>query len=194
MVGTRIRWQTNGKVDDSTFYEPEGSGRGIRTEWHSNGMMHSRGPMINGNRHGLWTYYQRSGKIASEELYDMDSLVSIRCFNEMGQPFSENCVVESEAAFPGGLSAWQRYISGRIFAASDELLARAQEGTVMVQFIIDTSGNVTDVKVLNQTGSFLDEFARRTVQRSPKWIPARQHNIAVKAFRRQPVTYRRIEE
>jgi TonB family protein len=193
MTGTRIQWHSNGNVSDSTVYAQDGSGRGESYEWYSPGQLRGKGEKINDRKNGMWIFYQRSGKPASEETYIIDSLISIRCFDEKGKTMSMDCVAEMDADFPGGIKAWQQYIAKRVYSNADELIKKGANGTAIVLFIIDTTGKVIDARLETKTNSYLDEFALRTINNSPRWIPARQHNITVKAYRKQPITYQEEE-
>lgn len=53
------------------------------------------------------------------------------------------------------------------------------QGTVQVNFVIDASGNVKDVKVIKSVDPRLDEEAIRVVSASPRWKPARLHGQKV---------------
>ena len=145
--------------------------------------------MINESKTGVWKFYYKNGIPSSEETYIEDSVVAIRCFDETGNLQVNDCVAEKDAEFPGGTAAWTKYIIRKIQGAGTELSKKAQEGTVYIMFIVDVDGKVTEAKVINPTGNYLEEVGLRIVRSSPKWIPAKQHNIFVKAYRRQKFTY-----
>ncbi|HEX2533648.1 MAG TPA: energy transducer TonB [Chitinophagaceae bacterium] len=98
--------------------------------------------------------------------------------------------VEVEASFPGGDAAWRRFlernVNGQI--ASDN---GAPEGsyTVVVQFIVDKEGNISDVRALTSHGFGMEAEAVRAIKRGPKWVPAEQNGRHVKAYRKQPITF-----
>lgn len=48
------------------------------------------------------------------------------------------------------------------------------QGTVYVSFVVDSKGNVTDVKVLREIGGGCDEEALRVVKMMPQWHPGKQ--------------------
>ena len=54
------------------------------------------------------------------------------------------------------------------------LLARQRkiQGKVMVEFIVQTNGSLTDARVIKKMGSGLDEEALRLIKAAPKWEPA----------------------
>jgi|LakMenEpi03Aug12_release.lakeMendotaPanAssembly.Ray.scaffolds.fasta_scaffold271714_2 protein TonB len=111
--------------------------------------------------------------------------------------------VEIDAEFPGGTGAWTKYVSREIERNSDEIMEDGKSGTVVVLFIVDKEGAVSEVRALPcgeagvpncvGPGSKLAEVAVAAIKKGPKWKPAIQNGKSVKAYRRQPVTYR-IEE
>ncbi|HRP33293.1 MAG TPA: energy transducer TonB [Agriterribacter sp.] len=102
--------------------------------------------------------------------------------------------VEIEAAFPGGDKAWSRYISREINRYIDELQEDGKAGTCVVQFIVDREGNISDVQALTMKGTKLAEICVNAIKRGPKWTPAEQNGRKVKAYRKQPVTFKIADE
>ena len=63
------------------------------------------------------------------------------------------------------------------------------QGRVMVDFIIDKEGNVTDVKVVRSVDPLLDDEAVRVVSASPKWRPGRVNGAKVRTSMTIPVEF-----
>jgi periplasmic protein TonB len=103
--------------------------------------------------------------------------------------------VEIEASFQGGPGAWARYLQ-RSLDSNEPVNNGAPTGsyTVIVQFIVDKQGNISDVKALTTHGFGMEEEAIRVIRRGPKWIPAIQNGNPVNAYRKQPVTFVVAEE
>lgn len=95
--------------------------------------------------------------------------------------------VEIEASFPGGASAWTRYVTKAIEANQDEF-TESDYGTCVVKFIVDKSGKVSDVEATTMKGSKLAEVATNVIRKGPNWVPAQQNGRQVNAYRLQPVT------
>lgn len=95
--------------------------------------------------------------------------------------------VEIEASFPGGPSAWQKYVSRAIQSQLDEF-TESDYGTCVVRFIVDRNGVVSDVQATTMKGSKLAEIAVNAIRKGPKWTPAQQNGRFVNAYRLQPVT------
>jgi protein TonB len=98
--------------------------------------------------------------------------------------------VEIESEFPGGMAAWMRYLN-KNFRYPDEALNNEIQGTVIVQFIVDKEGIVSDVEPISGPvqGGLRDE-AVRVIQKSGKWTPAIQNGRKVKSYKRQPVIFK----
>jgi TonB family protein len=86
--------------------------------------------------------------------------------------------VEEPATFPGGVDGWRRYLE-RNLQYPEAAQKNNTQGTVRVQLTVDESGNIIDLKALNDPGNGLAEEALRVLKKGPKWIPARQNGKAV---------------
>ena len=64
------------------------------------------------------------------------------------------------------------------------------QGRVMVDFIIDKDGKVTDVRVLRSVSEELDAEAVKVVSASPKWKPGRMNGNKVRTSMTFPVEFR----
>lgn len=98
--------------------------------------------------------------------------------------------VEIEATFPEGDRAWRNFLE-RTLNATVPVYNRAPEGTytVVVQFVVDKEGNVSDIIPLTNHGYGMEKEVIRVIKKSPKWQPAMQDGRKVKAYRKQPVTF-----
>lgn len=71
--------------------------------------------------------------------------------------------------------------------------AMAQEngiyGKVLLSFIIEKDGSISDIKILKGVESSLDKEAVRVVSSMPKWNPGRQHNRTVRVQYTLPITF-----
>jgi len=96
--------------------------------------------------------------------------------------------VEIESEYPGGRAAWIRYLLKTLtypqVAQDNEI-----EGTVVVQFIVDREGNVSDVVAISGPEDLRAE-AVRVIKRSGKWTPAVQNGRKVKSYKKQPIVFR----
>jgi len=98
--------------------------------------------------------------------------------------------VEIESEYPGGPSAWLRYLN-KNFRYPDDAVNNEIQGTVVVQFIVDKEGNVSDVNAISgpESGGLREE-AVRVIKKSGKWTPAVQNGRQVKSYKKQPIVFK----
>ncbi len=98
-------------------------------------------------------------------------------------------VVEQMPSFPGGEGALMKYLSENI-----KYPVVAQEngvqGRVVVSFVVEKDGSITDVKVARSVDPSLDREATRVVKSMPHWIPGKQNGSAVRVKYNVPVSFR----
>ena len=98
-------------------------------------------------------------------------------------------VVEQMPQFPGGQQALFEYLSKNI---KYPVIAEENgvQGRVIVTFVVERDGSITDVKVVKSVDPSLDKEAQRVVKAMPHWIPGKQNGSAVRVKYRVPVTFR----
>lgn len=98
-------------------------------------------------------------------------------------------VVEQMPSFPGGPSALMKYLSENV-----RYPVVAQEngvqGRVVVSFVVEKDGHITDVKVVRSVDPSLDKEAARVVKSMPSWIPGKQNGSAVRVKYNVPVSFK----
>lgn len=95
--------------------------------------------------------------------------------------------VEVDAKYPGNWRSFlERNLDGQVAVDNG---ASPGTYTVIIQFIVDVAGNVSDVKALTSVGFGMEQEAVRVIKKSGKWNPAIQNGREVKAYRKQPITF-----
>ncbi|MBS1916646.1 MAG: energy transducer TonB [Bacteroidetes bacterium] len=98
--------------------------------------------------------------------------------------------VEIESTYPGGDAAWARYLN-KTLHYPDEAINNEIQGTVIVKFIVDKEGNVSDVEAISgPTDGGLRDEAVRVIKKSGKWTPAVQNGRQVKSYKQQPIQFK----
>ncbi len=98
--------------------------------------------------------------------------------------------VEIEARFPGGDANWRKYLINTLKAeVPTNNFAPPGAYTVVIQFLVDKEGNISEVKPMTNHGFGMEEEVIRVISKGPRWIPAVQDGRQVKAFRKQPITF-----
>ena len=98
-------------------------------------------------------------------------------------------VVEQMPSFPGGMGALMSWLSQNMkyptIAAENGV-----QGRVIVQFVVEKDGSITDVHVAKSVDPSLDKEAARVVKAMPHWIPGKQNGSAVRVKYTVPVTFK----
>ncbi len=98
-------------------------------------------------------------------------------------------VVEEMPSFPGGNGALMAWLNENV-----KYPVVAQEngvsGRVIVSFVVERDGSITDVQVVRSVDPALDKEAMRAVKSMPKWIPGKQNGQAVRVKYNVPVLFR----
>ena len=98
-------------------------------------------------------------------------------------------VCEQMPIFEGGDAALMKYLTDSV--KYPELAKKhGVQGRVVIGFIVEKDGSLTNVKVLRAVDRALDAEALRVVMGMPKWIPGRQNEQRVRVKYNVPVSFR----
>lgn len=98
-------------------------------------------------------------------------------------------VVEQMPLFPGGDAALMAYLRDNIHYPT-VAAENGVQGRVVVGFVVERDGSITDVNVLRSVDLSLDREAMRVVKGMPRWTPGKQNGSAVRVKYQVPVTFR----
>lgn len=98
-------------------------------------------------------------------------------------------VVEQPPSFPGGQAALMSYLSKNV-KYPEEALKDNVQGRVIVGFIVEKDGSVSNAKIIRGVDSALDKEAIRIVMSMPKWTPGRQNGRNVRTKYNVPVNFK----
>ena len=105
---------------------------------------------------------------------------------EAEQPFD---VVEEMPKFPGGDAAMMEFLRNTV-KYPEEAMKNGIQGRVVVQFIIEKDGSISEAKVIKKVNEQLDAEALRVVGEMPNWTPGKQKGKEVRVKFTLPVTFR----
>lgn len=97
--------------------------------------------------------------------------------------------VEQQPSFPGGQGAMFSYISNNL-QYPEKAQKNGIQGRVVVKFIVEKDGSISNVEVNRSVDPDLDNEAMRVIKNMPKWNPAKQNGKEVRAYYDIPVTFR----
>lgn len=98
-------------------------------------------------------------------------------------------VVEMPPSFPGGQAALLAWIASHVNYPQKAMESRI-EGRIIVGFVIECDGSVSQAKIIRSVDPLLDDEAIRVVMGMPKWTPGRQNGKNVRVKYNVPVNFR----
>ncbi len=133
---------------------------------------------------------EKSTGIVGNETNGNSAAVVVLVAKEPEEPVSFG--LQREAKFSGN---WENFLRRNLNAnVPADNGAPAGNHTIIIQFVVDIEGNVSDIKPITNLGYGMEQEAIRVLKKATKWEPAIQNGQAVKAFRRQPITFVVTEE
>ena len=98
-------------------------------------------------------------------------------------------VVGQQPNFPGGKEELFKYLAYNMIYPADAAKNKV-EGRVLVTFVIEHDGSISNVNVVNSVYPSLDKEAIRVVSEMPKWIPGKANGKTVRVKYTIPITFR----
>ena len=97
--------------------------------------------------------------------------------------------VEVQPQFPGGETELMKYIRDNLKYPT---IAQEnnEQGRVVIQFVVNKKGEVSNVIVLRGLSAACDKEAIRVVQSMPKWIAGKQNGVPVNVYYTLPIVYK----
>lgn len=133
-----------------------------------------------------------------EDYQDMkNDNVTIPKNNEVSLQYTEDekiyQTVEQTAEFPGGLQALMNWLSQKIHYP-EEAQENDIQGRVVVKFVVNKDGTISDVSILKSVHPSLDMEALRVVRQMPRWTPAKNNGHPVSSYFSLPINFRLSQE
>jgi periplasmic protein TonB len=94
-----------------------------------------------------------------------------------------SAAIEVKPEFPGGIAAFYKFI-GANYKTPD---VAGLKGKLIIAFVVDKDGSLTDIKILRDIGFGTGTEAVRVLKLSPKWIPAEQNGQTVRCAFTLPI-------
>ena len=96
--------------------------------------------------------------------------------------------VEQMPEFPGGMPAMMEFLQTNIKYPKDAIKQNVG-GRVMVMFVVEPDGSLSNVRVARKVFPSLDAEAVRVVKAMPKWKPGKEKGRAVRVNFTMPVVF-----
>lgn len=97
--------------------------------------------------------------------------------------------VEKMPEYPGGMKYFKRYID-RNLKYPEEAKKNKIEGVVVMQFVVEKNGDITNPRVVRRLEASLDSVAMNLVKGMPRWTPASDHGVKVRCKYSVPIAFK----
>ena len=142
---------------------------------------------------GFW--YDGNKSLSEDETKNADSQGTLKETSNPPLPIENTRedkvfdVVEEMPSYPGGQSVMMSYLASNI-QYPIEAQKNGVQGRVVVEFIVEKDGTITNVRVSRGVETSLNEEAVRVVKSMPKWKPGKQNGAVVRVRYTAPIVFR----
>lgn len=152
--------------------------------------IYEEGEIKSGLKNGKWKggYDHKTDKITFDEEYDNGNLISGKAVDGNNVTYNYN-KRDVQPQFPGGLSAFGTYLGNNIKYPYGATTNRIQ-GIVLIKFVVQKDGSLTDFEVLRDPDIRLTAEALRVLKKSPNWLPGVQYGRPVRVSYTVPVNFK----
>ncbi len=94
--------------------------------------------------------------------------------------------VEDYPEFPGGFEELMNYINKNLRYPENVCV----EGRVVIRFVVQKTGKISDLKILQSVSLECDKEAVRLIESMPDWIPGKQYGKNVNCYFTIPIRFK----
>lgn len=131
-----------------------------------------------------------------EKFWEFTPYLIIQINNDSAPSYSREeeiyVAVEQPAEYPGGQAALMKWLSQNI-RYPESAQQNAIQGRVIVKFVVEKDGSITNAEIARGVDKDLDREALRLVSSMPKWKPGKNNGESVRSYFNLPVTFRLTE-
>lgn len=209
LLGEIMEYYPNGKLYLSGNYENDskliinecrdstgkilvqsGNGQCTRYDWDFKKVV-GQGAVKNGLQEGEWRGWY-TASISYTCFYENGVLIKGTSYDDKGgvYPFTKE---EVEPTFKGGIDSFYKFLASNV-RYPKEAKKRNIQGKVVLSFIVNKDGTLSDIKVIRGIGGGCDEESVRVLQLSPPWEPGVQFGRPVRVQYNIPLTFSLVRE
>lgn len=98
-------------------------------------------------------------------------------------------IPEEMPSFPGGVMALMEFLQKNV-KYPVEAQKKGVQGRVLVSFVVEKDGSLSEIKTVKSVDPLLDEEALRVVKSMPNWTPGKQKGKAVRVKYNVPISFK----
>ena len=159
------------------------------TEHYPNGQIQITGTYKNKKREGHFTAFYPDGKVSATATFANGKQISDTTFNEDGSINPDIIDFFRDSEFSGGTHGWLDFINKHVHYPASSF-NKGIEGTVVVYFMVDEHGKISELKINQSVEPKIDAAAMRVIRKSSgQWYPAIYGGRYVKSYKKQSIVF-----
>lgn len=183
-------YMKNGQIKSQTSYSNVNTLTldGISRVYHENGKLWLDYQYKKNYLDGKIMSYYENGNTLRIDYYKAGKFVHGNCYTAEGKD-TIHFDREIRPEYPGGAQALYQFLGANVYYPA-EARNKGIKGEVVLQFIVDRNGDVTDIEVIRSPHQLLSDEAIRVVKLLDKWQPAQQEGYKVKVRYTLPMKFK----
>lgn len=115
--------------------------------------------------------------------------IQVSSQSTLPQPDKLKVAASTLPSFPGGMDSLRAYLEKNIVYPKEALQKKIQ-GQVLITFVVQPDGQLSEISVLRGADLPLDKEAMRVIRSMPRWVPGKEKGIAVAKSVTIPITFK----
>jgi len=161
---------------------------GASIYYHENGKVKSNSTYRKGILNGEVTTYYSDGQIKRKDQFEEGKFISGSCYTALGKD-TTHFDFQVNPQFVGGDLARMKFLAEHLSYPADAA-ARGIGGKVVVKFIVQENGQISNVEINKSVDPFLDKEAIRVVKLMKPWIPGIEDGEKVSVLFKLPINFK----
>lgn len=184
-AGWKRTYLMSGQIMSEEFYSSfeKESLEGKKRTWKKEGKLHTEADFQNDIYHGHFISYWENGQMKRKDAYKKGKWKEGTTWDPAGKKIKWY-PMEQKPVFPGGQKALVTYLKKNAKKPKE-----AAGGRVVVSFVVDVDGTVTDIKIKESTSMGLNYAAYELVAKMPLWEPGKQDGEPVRVIYALPLNF-----
>lgn len=168
----------------------KGKKDGLRIRYNKSLVPFSKETYKKGKLDGISYWYHPNSNISSKEIYRKNKRQEFTFYDESGVELKGDYPYEQMPEYPNGFKEGLMKDIKENTRYPQSAVDNNVQGRVLIKFVIDRDGFVTEVENKNDVHWILNKEAIRVVKSLKRWSPGKRHNLPVRVQYTIPVNFK----